>query len=75
MAACACLAGRRGIATVWLCSLVAPAHQLPVCCCGTVQALGVAIKLTFQGQNQLAYLQFYVFLGVRVACACGSHAS
>jgi hypothetical protein len=47
----------------------------PAACCGyTVQALGVAIKLTFQGQNQLAYLQFYVFLGVSVACACGRHA-
>lgn len=38
-----------------------------------MQALGVAIKLTFQGQNQLAYLQFYVFLGVSLACTCGRH--
>lgn len=36
---------------------------MPLCC--GVQALGVALKLTFQGQNQLAFLQFYVFLGVR----------
>lgn len=35
-----------------------------------LQALGVALKLTFQGQNQLAYLQFYVFLGVRVCRFC-----
>lgn len=35
-----------------------------------LQALGVALKLTFQGQNQLAYLQFYVFLGVRVCSFC-----
>lgn len=32
------------------------------------KALGVALKLTFQGQNQLAFLQFYVFLGIVVAC-------
>lgn len=32
-------------------------------CC--MQALGVALKLTFQGDNQLFYIQFYVFLVVR----------
>lgn len=38
--------------------------SLPTSVCVVAQALGVALKLTFQGQNQLAYLQFYVFLGV-----------
>jgi hypothetical protein len=35
-------------------------------CARTVrlQALGVALKLTFQGQNQLKFMQFYVFLVV-----------
>jgi hypothetical protein len=32
------------------------------CCCCCHQALGVALKLTFQGDNQLAYIHFYLFL-------------
>lgn len=32
------------------------------------QALGVALKLTFQGDNQLVDVHFYLFLAVVVTC-------
>lgn len=52
------------------------AVDVVVCTVFAVQALGVALKLTFQGQNQLGYLQFYVFLGVRAwAAGMGKHDS
>lgn len=38
-----------------------------LCCCHRCcQALGVALKLTFQGDNQLMYIHFYLFLLVRM---------
>lgn len=48
-----------------------PSHALRRC--GTAaayvtQALGVALKLTFQGDNQLVDVHFYLFLAVVVTC-------
>eukprot|EP00882_Tetradesmus_deserticola_P030010 GHRQ01033662.1.p2 GENE.GHRQ01033662.1~~GHRQ01033662.1.p2 ORF type:complete len:118 (+),score=49.18 GHRQ01033662.1:786-1139(+) len=66
---------------LWLIFWVAPEHgqqnvlvYLGICSLAgsftvtSCKALGVALKLTFQGDNQLAYVHFYLFLLIVVTC-------
>lgn len=57
---CARVLRAKFVTVHWPLQAVSCFAALPHC----PQALGVALKLTFQGQNQLGYIHFYVFIAV-----------
>ena len=64
---------KEGLASgIWLCFLPCPSSSAPpplarvpvACAVMSCKALGIALKLTFEGDNQMAYPQTYIFMVV-----------